>query len=187
MERIIALTLVHSHFPVPNGGKLVNYGPAATSWSSANLQSCGDKICPLKWQFVEGGAGVTPYEFIYSEKQPSTGAQLAAEVKEFLRMLGGVLVEHGLVNVIGVHLLGGELDYAELPDVEVTTGEASITLPGHLFQYGHEPEDIFVETDWEFQTTGEAQDGLKVVRRKCKTSCKIRTGEHRNFHQGTNL
>ena len=190
MEHIIALTLVHSHFPVPNGGKLVNYGPVATPWSAANLQSCGDNIHPLKWQFVEGGSGITPYEFTYSEQQPPVEAQLTPEVKEFLLILGGVLVEYGLANLIGVRLLGGmynHLDHAELPDVEVTTGEASITLPGHLFQYGLEPEDTFVETDWEFQKTGEAQGGRPVVCRKCKATCKVRAGEHRNFHQGTNL
>ena len=187
MERIIALTLVHSHFPVPNDGKLVNYGPVTTLWSSANLQSCKDKVYPLKWQFVEEFAGITLYEFIYSEKQP---APLTPEVKGFLRVLGSVLVKHGLVSLIGVRLLGGDsshLDYAEPPEVEVTTGEASITLPGRLFQSGREPEDIFVETDWEFQATREPQCSGTAVRRKRKTTCKIRAGEHRNFHQKTNL
>ncbi|KAF8428075.1 hypothetical protein EV426DRAFT_679922 [Tirmania nivea] len=168
MERSIALPLytLTSLFPMTENLSLTNQSPPP------------------------GGAGITPYEFTYSKKQPLAGAQLTLDVKGFLRMFGGVLVEYGLVDIIGVRLLGGahnHLDQAELPDVEITTGQASITLPGLLFQYRLEVEDTFVETDWVFQKTGEAQGGLPVVCRKCKTTCKIRAGEHRNFHQGTNL
>lgn len=186
MDRIVALTLLHSHFPVPINGKLVHYGNVATAWSPTNLESCERSIQPLNWQFVEAGSAITPYEFKYSQKQEAEKKQLTPKVKEFLQILGSLLIERGLANLFGVQLLSGthNEERAGVPGVEITAGNASIILPGEVFfQHEQAPEKAFVETKWEFEGARDAQDGTPVVRKKRKNVCEVYSGKHTRLHE----
>jgi len=177
-QDIFGVVLLHNHFYLKPGQKLVTLGNAATSWDANVAPEAAEKVNGTSFHFVNGA--VTPYEFTYdAEKVPLDGEEMQA----FLSTLYSKFRKWGVDNLLGI---------CSLPDVnrpvgtEFTSGNANITLPVDL-----NPDAGSVEALWHFTRASDAPDSIPfgadlvvpVAFGQCKLRCKLGTEGHQKDHK----
>lgn len=132
---IYGLGLVHQHFDLEDGEKLVNIGnvaiPLKTDFASTSFAA-------TRWAFH--GQGIIPYEFSIDARQIDM-----TQHSGFIHELGKLIHSRGLANNLGLCLLDSISDTTKGPTMEFTSGRANITLP-----FDVDPDDgQSVEAAWQ--------------------------------------
>jgi hypothetical protein len=175
----LGLTLLHKHFPVHSGEKIVNYGAVACPWDTNTMTpEVSRDIRPSSWRFTERTA-LAPYEFEYIMAPSHENILQEEELQAFLGKLGIFLDQENLIHLLGVQVLDtveGE------PGLEFTADRANITLP--LKVSGPDGDDG-VDALWVFGEELGGDEGEKTVYKKCKKKCVKKKTGHRKVHTGT--
>ncbi|PPQ83200.1 hypothetical protein CVT25_004259 [Psilocybe cyanescens] len=121
------LALLHNHFPLKEGQRLVDYHSTATAWEvdddvSVVSRKYNGQVVPRAYMFENDD--IIPYEFTFVsgsvEEDPVSGDE------PFFNALNQTLTSLGLEKLFGVRDLQ---DYDSEKTVEITEGEANIMLP----------------------------------------------------------
>lgn len=116
------IALLHKHFDIGKGERIVEYGHTSTPWKVGQeerdvLPQYAGHIVPRSFRLHQGAA--TAYEFAYSTTgTPSSESSFVTDGLEMLKNLG-------LDQIFGLRLLG---DHNPHLSVEVTEGKANIML-----------------------------------------------------------
>lgn len=158
-----AIRLLHRHFDVKDGEKVVHHGNVAMPWEIPSLpEAVRERVVPSSFMTTSSGL-FFPYEFTYGDSK-GTGRspdELLALHGDFIRDFGAALQQLGLIDVLSLAvaaLMPGGIG------METTEGRANITIPMEasdaLGGDGH------IETVWTF-------DPLKPhAKGKCKYFCR---------------
>jgi hypothetical protein len=153
------LSLLHKHFDLEEGEKLVHVSRVAVPWSQEQEEDLKDSglgyIVPIAWAVRENS--FYPYEFVHSTQ---AAPQLESDAA-FFRSLALLLAEADLLNTFGVLRAGDD----ESSLVEITEGRANILIPGGDALADH--PDRYIVSAWQFSPEGMTAAG------RCRIFCGI--------------
>ncbi|KAI0105309.1 hypothetical protein GGR51DRAFT_198364 [Nemania sp. FL0031] len=141
------IILLHNHFELMAPEMLVQFGNAAVPWDIHKSPKGSENILPAAWRFVD--SGLAPYEFIYPHATALPIPRLTTERHgEFLEELRKVLLDRGLLDVLGLCLLEDkDVDAPAL--LEIESGRSTITVDVDI---NPEKTDHFIHVIWQFGT-----------------------------------
>lgn len=180
VQSSIGLTLLHNHFRLNDGDKMVNYGAVAYPWAMGTAsEETVRNVYPLAWRFTDGD-GIAPYEFGYVQGGSDEPELQTKSLAPFLEELHEVLKAHALTGLFGLRLLDATV---AMPGVEFTSGNANITLPREAFAA---EEGRNVEALWVFEKSLEGASSEATVYRVCKAYCYLdNKKKHKKKHHST--
>jgi hypothetical protein len=144
----LALTLLHKHFHMEAGQKLVGMGNVAMPLDCrADPSETSANIHGSSFRFVDGK--VVPYEFSWDNAPPPHSDE---PIQGFVNAFRRVLSTHDLIDVLGFATLTGDLDTIGM---EFTQGNCNITLP-----FDPHPASGSVEALWHFNSD---QNGPETI------------------------
>ncbi|KAH0536696.1 hypothetical protein FGG08_006462 [Glutinoglossum americanum] len=175
MQRTLGLAVLHRHFDLEPGERLVEYNAVTAPWRMPeSLKLLRGKVFPKAWAFgaassSEEGLELFPYEFGF-DPEAGDGAEGGGVVfrKEFVQELRDVLVREGLVGTYGVCAVGEEEGLPGRRLLEFTAGRTSVVVPLPGGGLGEEEMRRVVEATWVFPCI-EGVDGAKL--RLCAKEC----------------
>ncbi|CBX98883.1 hypothetical protein LEMA_P081220.1 [Plenodomus lingam JN3] len=129
------IVLLHKHFAIADGERLVEYRSSSTAWKVGHEQTdivaqYEGKIVPRSYRLYNGAA--VPYEFGYYQEAPRLN-------NTFQTMALKVLKDLGLDQIFGLRCLD---EYDPSLSIEVTEGKTNIMLVR-----GSVPEDELIEAE----------------------------------------
>lgn len=133
------IVLLHKHFDISPGDRLVEFGNTSTPWRAETKDSTFEKygglVVPRSYKLLDGQ--FTPYEFAY---MPGTIPGKNVEIPEGV---GKLLQSLGAEHILGLRFLEGRQ-----PDfnVEVTEHNANVMVPR-----GCMPDDTLIPAVWIFE------------------------------------
>ncbi|KAI0137609.1 hypothetical protein F4776DRAFT_622711 [Hypoxylon sp. NC0597] len=185
VQSILGLTLIHRHFSLNDGEKLVNYGAVAYPWDMSNAtDEVAREIHPSSWRFT-GPSTLAPYEFEYIAGPASPENPLdKPKVQAFLDRLGALFQEHNVAHLLGVQRLDTVTNTET--GLEFTAERANITLP--LKAAGPDGTNA-VDALWIFDkdvpTAPTEARVVKACRKQCIKKCQKQHNGHRKQHTGS--
>ena len=148
VQDLFGIVLLHNHFSMKPGQKLVTLGNVATPWDANTASTYSTKVNSTSFRFIDGA--ITPYEFTYGTKE----LPLGEEMQHFLAALLPVLVKWSLDNLLGICALP---DISGAVSTEFTSGNANITLPVDL-----NPKAGNIDAMWYFGRTADTDDSIPL-------------------------
>ncbi|KAK5988187.1 hypothetical protein PT974_12327 [Cladobotryum mycophilum] len=119
MDRKFGLTMIHRHFDLAPGEKLVDYDGTSVPWQGPDRGLSAPQPCI--WAFSANGE-LKPTEFRYSEAGNFT---MGEDELLFIQKFKALLESYGATEVFGLCLYPGD-DFNGL--CEITVGRANINL-----------------------------------------------------------
>lgn len=116
-----AVSLVHRHFELKAGEKLVEFNSISTPWNVDN-KILGGIVEPTSW--VSEGEEIRPYEFSFKPRTTEPEGILNVH-KAFVEAFFGLLIEYGLQGIVGLMRLPAA---GFTGGLEVTQGRSNIIL-----------------------------------------------------------
>lgn len=159
----LGLALLHNHFKIDPGERVVEYGNVSTPWQvPANGNVFGGVTVPRSWRFLEGELQAYEYGFnINGDEMYDT-----EEVPEdFARQVGGFLTDNGLADILGICTMDGD----DGGRVEKTVGRVSVTVPVRRGGDGNGVEDLHgnIEAVWSFDCKRGLESAVMKLARVC--------------------
>ncbi|KAL7811224.1 hypothetical protein V8C44DRAFT_358396 [Trichoderma aethiopicum] len=181
VQDALGIILLHNHFPMETGQKLVSLGNVATPWDANIVSEHSTNITGTSFRFLDGA--VTPYEFSHGVDE------IPLEKKDyqvFLVKLLAIFEKWGLKDVLGICLLP---DIGEAIGTEFTCDNVNVTLPVDLH-----PMSGTIDAMWHFGHASveavaiatESGPVIPVIKAQCKARCRYAgPGAHRELHLRT--
>jgi hypothetical protein len=170
VQQTLGLAVLHRHFDLETGEKLVEYNAVAAPWRMTDaMQVIRGKVFPKSWAFAGDDGELYPYEFGYD---PDVDGGFTAKFSQaFVREMADLLKGNGLARTYGLSLISPDVWDPERPRMlEFTAGRTSVVVP---LGEGLAEEDMksVVEATWAFPCVS-SMDGaepsrLKICAREC--------------------
>ncbi|KAI0528351.1 hypothetical protein GGR58DRAFT_519114 [Xylaria digitata] len=157
MDRTFGLALMHRHFDIGEGEKLVEYEGTSAVWPSV-VNGMEDPH-PHIWSFSQSG-NLTPTEFRYSNGQST---KMGEKELAFFTKFKGLLDQYEVTDLFGLAQYPGD-DFNGT--CEITVGNTNINLKPADY-----PEDLVsVDTVWFFSEP--------LWKRGCRCTCNANGDNH---------
>jgi hypothetical protein len=124
MDRTYGLMLLHRHFDLSNGERLIEYQGTSVSWQHDELYK---KVVPSTWLICNDGA-IRPSEFTYAPHCAVEDADpdpKSPEKARFLQAFQSLLQKHNAAGLFGLCRYPGDNFRGR---IEITRGRANINL-----------------------------------------------------------
>jgi len=151
MHRTVGLTVLHRHFDLEAGEKLVEYNAVTAPWRIPDsLKVLRGKVFPKSWVFNGEGGELYPYEFGYDPDVEGGGGGFSGFSVAFVQEVREVLARNALVRTYGLCLVSSAVWDPGAPRMlEFTAGRTSVVVPLSGGLDGVEMRSI-VEATWVF-------------------------------------
>lgn len=164
VERELGLTLIHRHFDLLPGERLVEYENVATPWVMSEVSPLlRGRIHAKRWAFVNDS--LYPYEFNFSSHPMDSEYEFNPE---FLAAFSSVLREQNLETTLGLaHTPESTWRAGNASLVEFTAGRTSVLVP-----MTPELENAFLtEAQWVFPCIWDPVKDEGIRSRFCMVKC----------------
>jgi len=159
----IGLALLHKHFTVEEGERVVEFGHVSTPWPVPDDgRVAGGYVVPRSWRFWDGS--LEPYEFGFNHP----GQEEYDDVDlpdDFVRQLQDFLTEANLLDVLGICAIGPAENVGR---IEKNRGRVNFTVPAAS------PQDLDVRSTpthspsvWSFDCKVGLNDATIKLARAC--------------------
>ncbi|KAK2591795.1 hypothetical protein QQS21_010496 [Conoideocrella luteorostrata] len=159
----IGLALLHKHFSISPGERVVEFGHVSTPWPvPADGKVAGGYVVPRSWRFWNGN--LEPYEFGFNHPGQEDYEDVLLPV-DFVEQLRAFLSKTNLLDVLGVCVIGA----AEIVGrIEKNRGRVNFTVPAA----GPEDLDVTVTPThspsvWSFDCKSGLNDATIKLARAC--------------------
>jgi len=119
----LGLTLLHHHFEVSPGERVVEFGNISTPWPvPANGHIFGGITVPRSWRFLDGELRAYEYCFNIAGEETYDTEEVP---KGFIKQANAFLTDNGLADILGICTMVA----SDEGMVEKTAGRVSIQVP----------------------------------------------------------
>jgi hypothetical protein len=144
VEKTLGLSLVHRHFDLSFGERLVEYENVAAPWVLDDVDpQLHQYLQPKSWAFVDDQ--LYPYEYSFNPAEPRSNTN--EPDARFLAEFHAILKAHRLEKTLGLNRANHRIQLmGAMPMVEFTAGRANVLMP-----ITKELEDTYlIEAEWLF-------------------------------------
>ncbi|KAA8896200.1 hypothetical protein FN846DRAFT_965870 [Sphaerosporella brunnea] len=148
----LGLIMLHRHFSVYSGEKVVEYNGVATPWDVGDATEVfGGRLVPRCWAFFDGK--LCPTEFKFEPPRRGAAPNVTEFPSEFVDEFFNFISKRGLDGLLGLTVFDSVGGFSGPREAERTVGRVSITLPVDMwtreFEEGVEGTEP-TETAWTF-------------------------------------
>ncbi|OAP62532.1 hypothetical protein AYL99_01759 [Fonsecaea erecta] len=149
--RDLAVCLLHRHFPMTDGEKLVEFGSVASPWSyrQQDTDLMGGRVKARSWMFRKGR--LLAYEFGYDNTRSGSTYGDLPEKPAFYLEFGQLLERNHLEDILGLTLLGDGLQPGTMK-LEKTFGNTNVMFVVAEEDWDQGKESIIAQ--WEYKEDG---------------------------------